>query len=140
MKSLEQNLWPNAVRKRFPEGSIYTQRIKEELRTRYFDLISKGVPHEEASSLDFNNKDSAFYKINEKFRNTHDWRKLTTFEEKVEIDTGKITIDTKEEKAYLDEIKGLVNPIERAQKEAEWMQSFGLNERDLERIEEKFGK
>ena len=140
MKSLEQNLWPNAVRAKYPEGNIYIQRVKELIRTRYFDLRSKGVSHEEASSLDFNNKDSAFYKINEKFRNTHDWRKLTTFEEKVEIDTGKITIDTKEEKAYLDEIKGLVNPIERAQKEAEWMQSFGLNERDLERIEEKFGK
>jgi hypothetical protein len=140
LKSLEQNLWPNAVRDKHPEGSIYVGLVKEEVRTRYFDLRSKGVSHEEASSLDVNNKDSAFYKINEKFRNRHDWNKLTTFEEKVETDTGKITIDTASEKAYLDAIKGLANPIERAQKEAEWMQSFGLNERDLERIEEKFGK
>ena len=140
MKSLEQNLWPNAVRAKYPEGNIYIQRVKELIRTRYFDLRSKGVSHEEASSLDFNNKDSAFYKINEKFRNTYDWRKLESFEEKVAIDTGEITIDTAPEKAYLDAIKGEVDPIKRAQKENEWMKAFRLNERDLERIEEKFGK
>ena len=145
MKSLEQSLWPDAVRKRFPEGSIYTQRVKEELRLRLFDLRDKGISFEEASSLDFNNQNSAFYKINEKFRNRYDWRKLESFEEKVGDNIGdiEITIDSPAEQAYIDLIKGQTDPITRATQKQMWLESFkkkGLDERDYERIEEKFGK
>ena len=145
MKSLEQSLWPDSVRKRFPEGSIYTQRVKEELRLRLFDLRDKGISFEEASSLDFNNPNSAFYKINEKFRNRNDWRKLESFEEKVGDNIGdiEITIDSPAEQAYIDLIKGQTDPTIRATQKRLWLESFkkkGLDERDYERIEEKFGK
>ena len=65
--SIEALVFPDFARSLNPEGAVKWQQTTQILRNRYRDLRNQGISHREAISLDYNNKNSIFYKIQDSF-------------------------------------------------------------------------